>query len=113
MGCLGNVVKRMKRQGISDVVSLDVGEPCFDTPPNIKWAAWEALQPDITACGATAGDHGIMYQIRQNLSWILRKTIVSCCWGLPGALMSRAPRWQVPMPFSGRKESLRGSDGHI
>ncbi|RKX41999.1 MAG: pyridoxal phosphate-dependent aminotransferase [Thermotogae bacterium] len=64
---ISNVVKRMKRQGISDVVSLDVGEPCFDTPPNIKWAAWEALQAGKTAYEPTAGDYELRDEICQKL----------------------------------------------
>jgi|GEM_PF-5606951 len=27
-----NTVKRMKQSGVDDIVSLGVGEPCFDTP---------------------------------------------------------------------------------
>jgi len=38
-----NTVKEIQRKGIKDIISLGVGEPCFDTPINIKNAAWEAL----------------------------------------------------------------------
>ena len=36
-------VKEMRRKGVDDILSLGVGEPCFDTPKNIKKAAVDAL----------------------------------------------------------------------
>ena len=64
---VSSVVKRMKRQGISDVVSLDVGEPCFDTPLHIKWAAWEALRSGKTTYELTAGDYELREEICRKL----------------------------------------------
>ena len=43
-----NAVKKMKQAGITDIVSLGVGEPCFDTPENIKNAACNALMAGDT-----------------------------------------------------------------
>ncbi len=37
-----NAVKRMRQEGVNDIISLGAGEPCFDTPDNIKKAASEA-----------------------------------------------------------------------
>ncbi len=52
-----NLVKSMKQNGVSDIISLGVGEPCFDTPENIKAAAWRALQEGKTKYEPTAGDY--------------------------------------------------------
>jgi len=56
-----NLVKRMKQSGVTDIVSLGVGEPCFDTPENIKNAACEALKAGKTKYEPTAGD----YELRE------------------------------------------------
>lgn len=56
-----NSVKAMQRAGIDDIVSLGVGEPCFDTPDNIKDAACKALQAGKTKYEPTAGD----YELRE------------------------------------------------
>lgn len=56
-----NLVKRMKQSGIKDIVSLGVGEPCFDTPDNIKEAACAALRHGKTKYEPTAGD----YELRE------------------------------------------------
>lgn len=58
---LENTVKRMERDGCSDIISLGVGEPPFDTPANIKEAAWRALLSGKTKYGPTAGD----YELRE------------------------------------------------
>ncbi len=50
-----NRVKQMRRAGVDDLVSLGVGEPCFDTPPNIKQASVEALLAGDTKYQPTAG----------------------------------------------------------
>ncbi len=52
-----NAVKRMRRAGIRDIISLGVGEPCFDTPPHIVEAAREALLKGETKYQPTAGDY--------------------------------------------------------
>jgi len=56
-----NLVKGMKQKGITDIVSLGVGEPCFDTPDNIKNAACNALKMGKTKYEPTAGD----YELRE------------------------------------------------
>ena len=64
---VSNIVKRMRSQGVTDVVSLDVGEPCFDTPPNIKQAVWKALQAGKTKYEPTAGDYELREEICRKL----------------------------------------------
>lgn len=48
-------VKEMRSQGVNDIISLGVGEPCFDTPENIKNAAVKALMDGETKYQPTAG----------------------------------------------------------
>jgi aspartate aminotransferase len=62
-----NIVKRMRRQGIDDIISLGGGEPCFDTPPNIKEAAGRALTAGKTKYEPTTGDHDLREVIAQKL----------------------------------------------
>lgn len=50
-----NEVKRMSQNGIDDIVSLGVGEPCFDTPGHIKQAAVRALMSGETSYQPTKG----------------------------------------------------------
>jgi aspartate aminotransferase len=50
-----NEVKRMRQNGIDDIVSLGVGEPCFDTPDHIKQAAVRALMRGETSYQPTKG----------------------------------------------------------
>jgi aspartate aminotransferase len=52
-----NEVKRLLREGAKDLISLGVGEPCFDTPLNIKRAAADALMGGKTKYEPTAGDY--------------------------------------------------------
>jgi len=59
-----NLVKKMRQQGVTDIVSLGVGEPCFDTPDNIKKAACEALMAGDTKYQPTAGS----YVLREEIS---------------------------------------------
>jgi len=60
---LENAVKQMQREGVRDIISLGVGEPPFDTPDNIKQAAWKALQDGKTKYGATRGDFTLREEI--------------------------------------------------
>jgi len=62
-----NLVKEMQRNGIEDIISLGVGEPCFDTPPNIKNAAWDALKVGRTKYEPTAGDYKLREEICKKL----------------------------------------------
>ena len=50
-----SAVKNMRRHGVDDIISLGVGEPCFDTPDNIKKAAVKALMEGETKYQPTAG----------------------------------------------------------
>lgn len=59
-----NLVKEMKQKGVADIVSLGVGEPCFDTPDNIKKAACEALMAGDTKYQPTQGS----YPLREEIS---------------------------------------------
>ena len=61
---IDNTVKKMKQGGITDIVSLGVGEPCFDTPENIKKAACDALMAGETKYQPTAGS----YELREEIS---------------------------------------------
>lgn len=63
-----NAVKRMKRSGVSDIVSLGVGEPCFDTPENIKRAACAALMGGDTKYQPTAGSFALREAIVAKLA---------------------------------------------
>jgi aspartate aminotransferase len=62
-----NIVKRMRRSGIDDIISLGGGEPCFDTPQNIKAAAVAALDAGKTKYEPTTGDHELREAIAQKL----------------------------------------------
>ncbi|MFP4646490.1 MAG: aminotransferase class I/II-fold pyridoxal phosphate-dependent enzyme, partial [Candidatus Acetothermia bacterium] len=59
-----NEVHRLQGEGVEDVLSLGVGEPCFDTPENIKAAAWQGLKGGKTKYEPTAGD----YELRKAIS---------------------------------------------
>jgi aspartate aminotransferase len=58
-----NIVKRMKQDGVSDIISFGGGEPCFDTPENIKRAANQALLDGKTKYEPTTGDVELREQI--------------------------------------------------
>jgi len=49
-----NIAKELVSQGV-DVISLCDGEPKFDTPENIKEAAWKSLKAGKTKYGPTGG----------------------------------------------------------
>lgn len=51
-----NKIEEMEQNGVDDIVSLGVGEPCFDTPEYIKKSTWEALKDGKTNYEPTAGD---------------------------------------------------------
>ena len=63
-----NTVKRMRQDGIDDIVSLGVGEPCYDTPDNIKQAAVDALWSGETKYQPTAGSHLLREEICKKLN---------------------------------------------
>ena len=58
-----NTVARMRKNGVDDIVSLGVGEPCFDTPDNIKKAASDALWAGETKYQPTAGSYALREEI--------------------------------------------------
>ncbi len=62
-----NKVKIMRRNGVDDIVSLGVGEPCFETPANIVRAAQMALQSGQTKYQPTAGDFALREEICRKL----------------------------------------------
>lgn len=62
-----NIVKRMRREGIGDIVSLGGGEPCFDTPRNIQDAVQRALRAGKTKYESTAGDYELREEIAKKL----------------------------------------------
>ena len=64
---IDNTVKRMQQAGITDIISLGVGEPCFDTPDNIKRAASDALWAGETKYQPTAGSYKLREEICKKL----------------------------------------------
>jgi aspartate aminotransferase len=62
-----NIVKRMQRSGINDIISLGGGEPCFDTPQNIQEAALRALREGKTKYEPTAGDYELRVELSKKL----------------------------------------------
>ncbi len=74
--------KSMKASGI-DVISFGVGEPDFDTPENIKEAAWKAIRDGFTKYTAVGGidalKNAIIEKLRQDngLSYKREEIIVS------------------------------------
>jgi len=59
-----NIVKRMRRAGVDDIISLGGGEPCFDTPPNVVEAASRAMRSGKTKYEPTNGD----FELREALT---------------------------------------------
>ena len=62
-----NIVKRMQRSGINDIISLGGGEPCFDTPQNIQEAALRALRGGKTKYEPTTGDYELRVELSKKL----------------------------------------------
>lgn len=63
-----NAVKQMRRAGIKDILSLGVGEPCFDTPASIIRAAQNALDSGMTKYQPTGGDYALREAICKKFS---------------------------------------------
>ena len=70
-----NEVKKMRRNGVTDIVSLGVGEPYFDTPEVIKEAAKKALDSGVTKYQPTFGDYELRGAIQQK--FLLKNQIKS------------------------------------
>ncbi|MGQ9598907.1 MAG: pyridoxal phosphate-dependent aminotransferase [Anaerolineae bacterium] len=64
---IDNIVRRMQQKGIDDIISLGGGEPCFDTPQNIKDAACQALVAGKTKYEPTTGDPDLRAAISEKL----------------------------------------------
>lgn len=62
---IDNVVKRMQRAGINDIISFGGGEPCFDTPQSVQDAAIIGLRAGKTKYEPTAGDFELREEISQ------------------------------------------------
>jgi aspartate aminotransferase len=62
-----NIAKELASQGV-DVISLCDGEPKFDTPENIKEAAWKSLQEGKTKYGPTGGIPELRELIRNKMA---------------------------------------------
>lgn len=58
-----NIVKRMKQEGITDIIPFGGGEPCFDTPANIVRAAQLAIEQGKTKYEPTTGDPELRHLI--------------------------------------------------
>jgi aspartate aminotransferase len=66
---IDNVVKEMKRAGITDIISFGGGEPVFDTPEVAVNATIAALRAGKTKYEPTAGD----YELREEISKKLKR----------------------------------------
>jgi len=60
---MAQMARDLKSKGF-DVISLSLGEPDFDTPEDIKEAAWEALKDGLTKYTPVAG----LLELRQAIS---------------------------------------------
>lgn len=63
---ISNLVSNKQRKGI-DIIQLAEGEPDFDTPSNIKRAAYEALEEGKTKYQPTKGDYELRKAIQDKL----------------------------------------------
>ena len=66
-GEVDNEIHRLKEEGVSDLVSLGIGEPKFDTPLNVKSAAIKAIEEGKTKYEPTAGDYSLRKAISEKL----------------------------------------------
>jgi aspartate aminotransferase len=64
---IDNIVKKMQRAGITDIVSFGGGEPCFDTPQTVQDAAIAGLRAGKTKYEPTAGDYELRAEISKKL----------------------------------------------
>jgi aspartate aminotransferase len=62
-----HALKTMEERGVEDIVSLGQGQPCFDTPQNIKEAACNALEAGKTKYEPTWGDPDLRAAISDKL----------------------------------------------
>ncbi len=62
-----NEIKQMRLAGVSDIVSLGVGEPYFDTPAVVKEAAKRALDKGMTKYQPTFGDYELREALQKKL----------------------------------------------
>lgn len=101
--------KEMKAKGV-DVISFGVGEPDFDTPENIKEAAFRAIRDGHTKYTAAAGIPELKDAIaskfsRDNgLSYSREEIIVSCgakhsLYNISQAILSPGDEVIIPAPY--------------
>jgi aspartate aminotransferase len=101
--------KAMKAAGI-DVINFGVGEPDFDTPENIKEAAFKAMRDGFTKYTAVGGidplKDAIIEKFRadNNLSYKREEIIVSCgakhsLYNIAQALYGPGDEVIIPAPY--------------
>ncbi|MEM1590018.1 MAG: pyridoxal phosphate-dependent aminotransferase [Candidatus Bathyarchaeia archaeon] len=64
---LENQVAALRRQGVTDLIPLGIGEPYCETPDHIRLAAWNALRSGQTRYGPTAGEYELRAAIAEKL----------------------------------------------
>lgn len=100
---------QMQAQGL-DIINLGVGEPDFDTPQNIKFAAMSAIEAGFTKYTAVDGmpelkeavknkfkkDNGLDYQANQILISVGGK---QSCYNLCQAFIEAGDEVIIPAPY--------------
>lgn len=101
--------KAMKASG-EDVINFGVGEPDFDTPENIKEAAYRAMKDGMTKYTPVGGVDALKDAIRQKfekdngLSFSREEIIVSCgakhsLYNIAQALYGPGDEVIIPVPY--------------
>ncbi len=101
--------KAMKKQGI-DVISFAAGEPDFDTPPNIKQAAIQAIKSGFTKYTPTSGIPELKqviaekFQRDNGLNYTPSQILVSngakhCLYNIFQALLDPGDEVLIPVPY--------------
>jgi aspartate aminotransferase len=99
----------MRAKGI-EVISFAMGEPDFDTPDNIKEAAYKAIQQGFTKYSPSAGYDDLKDAIIQkfkrdnNLAYDRSQIIISvgakiCIYNLAQALFEKGDEVIIPAPY--------------
>lgn len=100
---------QMKAQGL-DIINLGTGEPDFDTPQHIKWAAIQAIESGYTKYTAVDGipelkeaiknkfakDNGLNYELNQILVSVGGK---QSCYNLCQAFLNPGDEVIIPAPY--------------
>lgn len=101
--------KEMQRQGIN-VISFGVGEPDFDTPDNVKEAAYRAIKDGKTKYTPASGIHELKVAIQQrfaldnNLSYDLDQIMVTvgakhALYNVTQVLLDPGDEVIIPAPY--------------